>query len=87
MSNNKSGHTGICLHRNTYWKVTWYEENKIQVKYFKITNNSDEALALAIEFREDIIRYLNGKGYCYSDRHGKEGENRMKTAEQDLVLE
>lgn len=76
MSNNKSGHTGVSLHRNTYWKVTWYEEGKIQVKYFKITDNPDESLTKAIEFRENIIKHLNDRGYGYSDRHGLSNENR-----------
>lgn len=70
---NTSGVTGVCLHREDYWKAQWYDENhKMCCKYFSIKKLGDEqAFKLATEYRECKIKELVNFGIHYTERHGK----------------
>lgn len=68
---NKSGDSGVMLHRTDYWKASWYENRKLKCKYFSIKKLGDELANLcAVEYRDKMIRLLNLKGYGYTERHG-----------------
>lgn len=66
---NTSGVTGVNLHQNKYWRVTWYEDGKLMCKYFPI--HKEESFEQAVKYREEKIKELNEAGYGYSQRHGK----------------
>ena len=67
-SQNTSGFTGVQLHLDKYWKVTWREEGRARVKYFKIMVDPNETLAVAVKFRQETIARLNSYGYGYTNR-------------------
>lgn len=70
---NTSGVAGVSLHRNSYWKAQWYDENgSLSCKYFSINKlGNDTSFRLAVQYRESKINELENFGIYYTDRHGK----------------
>ena len=74
-SNNTSGVSGVYLFNNgygqTYYTAKITKDDKSQVKYFPIAKyGKDEALRLAIAWRQQKLQELNQQGAGYTDRHG-----------------
>lgn len=71
-SKNSSGITGVSKH-GSYWKAQWYEDDKLNCKYFSIEKLGEEIAFLnACDYRKEMILKLNLKNYNYSERHGNE---------------
>lgn len=75
--NNSTGYTGVYPHKIKgvlkAYAASWYTLEKKQVtKYFFITKDRDEELALlcAVECRDQAMRLLKQQGAAYSDKHG-----------------
>lgn len=78
---NTSGTTGVNLnvagYGCSYWTASWRVllssgETKKQSKHFSINKlGSDEALRLAIQYREQKISELQQDGIYYTERHGQ----------------
>lgn len=76
-TNNKSGVTGIYLHKGAtgieYWVASYNpEKGRSKSKYFNIAKlGNKEAFELAREFRDKKIEELKALGYGYTEKHGK----------------
>lgn len=72
---NTSGVTGVVKIYNGityYWTAKWVEAGKEKSKSFRIDRFGDEeALKLATEYRQAMIKKLVESGQYYTERHGK----------------
>lgn len=57
---------GTKTKTNSYWEVSWYEDNKLFRKKLNTTKFSVED---AVLLRDAKMKELNEKGYGYTDRH------------------
>lgn len=80
-SRNTSGITGVVRIEKhdrkdgipfVVWRANWSGENGENLtKAFSEKRYGTQAKELAIEYRENMIRYLNSTGADYTERHGK----------------
>ena len=74
-NDSSTGLTGINVYRcdsREYIRAHWVEQGKQRYKCFSTAIYSyDEALRLAIEYRENRIAELNQQGDGYTERHGR----------------
>lgn len=75
--NNKSGVSGVILHKHgkgksDAWKAQYVDLNgKVITKSFTISiYGNDEAFRLACEYRRNALETLNSQGAGYTNRHG-----------------
>lgn len=72
---NTSGYTGVSYEDGKYcrWLAFWCDlDGKIRRKSFSVNKYGyDEALQLAINYRDKMIKKLNEQGAGYSEHHGK----------------
>lgn len=70
---NTSGVTGVSYHSKCRaWLATWREDGRQRKKQFSINKYGERrAFELACEYREQMIKELNGSGEEYTERHGK----------------
>lgn len=70
-SHNTSGYTGITVYRGSYKSKITYNK-KQYARYFSISKyGNDEALRLAIQYREQKLTELIAQGAEFTERHGR----------------
>lgn len=75
--NNTSGKSGVKRSTNSsgnsYWSASYHTRDKQRkTKYFSVDKlGEDEALNLATQFRESVMKELLAVGDTYTIRHGK----------------
>lgn len=73
-STNTSGYTGVshvAVNGHGYIRAFWCEEGKVRQKYFSISKlGKEQAVRMALAFRENKLKDLNNAGFGYTERHG-----------------